>query len=108
LGIVLQPSGFISAFIAPQSEWPQTMMSRTPSAITAYSTVEVTPPFWVANGGTMLPALRHTNRSPGPACMICSGTTRESAHEIISALGLCPSGQSGIEALWFGKTCFRS
>jgi hypothetical protein len=35
----------ISAFIAPQSEWPQTMMSRTPSAITAYSTVEETPPF---------------------------------------------------------------
>jgi hypothetical protein len=36
-----------TAFIAPQSEWPHTMMSRTPSAITAYSTVEDTPPFMV-------------------------------------------------------------
>ena len=35
-------------FIAPQSEWPHTMMSRMPSARTAYSTVAVTPPFWVA------------------------------------------------------------
>jgi hypothetical protein len=38
----------------------------------------------------MLPALRHTNRSPGCACMICSGTMRESAQEIISALGAWP------------------
>jgi len=41
-------------------------------------------------GGTMLPALRQTNRSPGCACMICSGTMRESAPEIISALGNWP------------------
>ena len=34
----------------------------------------------------MLPALRQTNRSPGCACMMCSGTIRESAHEIISAI----------------------
>ncbi len=36
------------AFIAPQSLWPQTMMSRTPSTITANSTVAVTPPNWLA------------------------------------------------------------
>jgi hypothetical protein len=90
LGIASRPVGSATAFIAPQSEWPHTMMSRTPSASTAYSTVEDTPPFCVAKGGTMFPALRQTNRSPGCACMMSSGTTRESAQEIISALGLWP------------------
>lgn len=30
--------------IAPQSEWPQTTMSPTPSTATAYSTEALTPP----------------------------------------------------------------
>jgi len=84
-------SGLRKAFIAPQSEWPQTMMSRTPRATTAYSTAEDTPPLAWLKGGTMLPALRQTNSSPGSDWVISSGTTRESAHEIIRALGLWPS-----------------
>jgi hypothetical protein len=47
VGHALGRFGAASAFIAPQSEWPQTMMSRTPRATTAYSTVEDTPPFMV-------------------------------------------------------------
>jgi hypothetical protein len=47
VGHLFQALGSATAFIAPQSEWPHTMMSRTPSAITAYSTVEDTPPFMV-------------------------------------------------------------
>ncbi len=91
LGIRSRAPGCSRPFIAPQSEWPHTTMSRTPSAITAYSMAAETPPVTVAIGGTMLPALRHTNSSPGPTWVICSGTTRESAHEITSAFGCWPS-----------------
>ena len=73
--------------MAPQSEWPQTTMSRTPRATTAYSIAEETPPTTSEAGGTMLPALRQTNRSPGPAWVMCSGEPRESAQAMISALG---------------------
>ncbi len=51
--------------MAPQSEWPQTMMCLTPRAGTAYSMVAETPPMFEPYGGTMLPTLRHRNRSPG-------------------------------------------
>ena len=52
---------------------------------------EATPPVFCPKGGTMLPALRHTNSSPGPHWVIVSGMTRLSAQEIMRALGFCPS-----------------
>ncbi|VEB42210.1 Uncharacterised protein [Chromobacterium violaceum] len=43
-GIPLRSLPQATAVIAPQSEWPQTTMSATPSAVTAYSTEADTPP----------------------------------------------------------------
>src|SRR3546814_8218831 len=55
----------------------------------------------------MLPALRHTNMSPGSACMICSGATRLSAQEIMGAFGLWPSATSfANRSVRLGKTRF--
>ena len=76
--------------MAPQSEWPQMTMSRTPSTTTAYSIEAETPPVNCAVGGTMFPALRQTKISPGPDCMISSGITRLSAQEMTRAFGCCP------------------
>ena len=50
-------------------------MSCTPSAETAYSMLAASPPLEAPNGGTMLPALRSTNNSPGSACVIKLGST---------------------------------
>ena len=57
-----------SARIAPQWLWPQTTMSRTPSLSTANSTAAGVPwsPSGESYGGTRLPTLRTTKRSPGP------------------------------------------
>jgi hypothetical protein len=73
--------------IAPQSEWPQITISRTPSTATAYSTVADTPPGSGPYDGTVLPALRITNSSPGSRWVSNSGTTRLSGHVTNSALG---------------------
>jgi hypothetical protein len=94
LGIGWSISGWQRPFIAPQSEWPQTTMSLTPSARMAYSIADETPPFRVENGGTILPALRQTKSSPGPDCVMVSGITRLSAHDIIKACGCWPSRAS--------------
>ncbi|MCY1505804.1 hypothetical protein D9M68_400260 [compost metagenome] len=45
VGMLSRVCGFSTAFIAPQSEWPQMMMCCTPSAITANSMAVETPPF---------------------------------------------------------------
>ena len=73
--------------IAPQSEWPQTTMSPTPSTATAYSTEALTRRA-AAVAGTMLPALRITKSSPGSRWVSSSGTTRLSEQAMNSALGL--------------------
>ena len=75
------------AVIAPQSEWPQITTSVTRNAATAYSTDADTPPGSGPYDGTMLPALRITNRSPGSRCVTSSGTSRLSEHEMNSARG---------------------
>src|SRR5471030_2380231 len=85
------------ALIAPQFEWPQTTISFTPSAITAYSTVAETPPGSGPKGGTMLPALRITNSSPGSRCVTNSGTKRLSEQEIKRVLGF-----------WFNASFLKS
>src|SRR5471030_891277 len=77
------------AVMAPQSEWPQTTTSVTPSTATAYSTVAVTPPGSELYDGTMLPALRITKMSPGFCCVSSSGTTRLSEQVINRVLGFC-------------------
>ena len=72
--------------MAPQSEWPQTTMSRTPSAETAYSMVaETSSPR--LDRGAMLPAFLQTKSSPGPDWVIHSSDTRESEQAIKSASG---------------------
>ncbi|MDT4801972.1 hypothetical protein FQZ97_346870 [compost metagenome] len=45
VGMRSRVCGSITAFIAPQSEWPQMMMWCTPRAITANSMAVDTPPF---------------------------------------------------------------
>lgn len=45
VGMRSRVCGSSTARIAPQSEWPQTMMWCTPSASTAYSMAVETPPF---------------------------------------------------------------
>ena len=75
--------------MAPQSEWPQTMMCCTPRAITANSMAVDTPPFICPYGGTTLPTLRVTNRSPGELWVISSGMIRESAQVMNIARGFC-------------------
>ena len=68
------------------------MMSLTPSPRTAYSIVAASPHTDPGvYGGTRLPALRRTNRSPGSAWQIRSGTIRESEQAMNSACGFCPS-----------------
>ncbi len=70
-------------------KWPQITMSCTPSTATAYSTVAETPPGSGPYEGTMLPALRITNNSPGSRCVRSSGTTRLSEQVTNSAFGFC-------------------
>ena len=62
-------------------------MSATSSAATAYSIVADTPPGSGPYDGTMLPALRITNMSPGSCCVTSSGTSRLSEHEMNSVRG---------------------
>ncbi len=94
-GIAFRAAGCRSPFIAPQSVWPQTTMSRTPSPFTAYSIAEVTAPAAsLPYRGTMLPALRATKISPGSHCSRISGMTRESEQEMTSVCGVWPSRTS--------------
>ena len=76
--------------MAPQCEWPHTMMCLTPSSTTANSMAAASPDGPAVAGGTMLPALRITKTSPGPSPVIRLGTTRESAQVIRRYRGVCP------------------
>ena len=92
------------AVIAPQLEWPQITISRTPNTDTAYSTVAETPPGSGPYDGTMLPALRITNSAPGSTCVSSSGTTRLSEQVTNSVLGLCAVDRRLNNAICCGKT----
>ena len=89
-GMSFVSDGSITAFMAPQWVWPHTMMSDTARASTAYSMVPASPE-GMPHGGTMLPALRTMNRSPGSVCVIRFGTIRESEQVMKSASGSCRS-----------------
>src|SRR5471032_1922490 len=92
------------AVIAPQSEWPQITTSVTPSAATAYSTVAVTPPGSGPKEGTMLPALRMTNKSPGSRCVTSSGTMRLFEQEMNNVVGSCLVASFWKSSLRVGNT----
>src|ERR1700722_18130668 len=79
VGIVAKASGCSNPFIAPQSECPHTTTCCTFNAETAYSITALTPPIISPYAGTRFPTLRVTNKSPGPDCVISSGSIRESA-----------------------------
>src|SRR6266851_573836 len=91
VGIFSRLSGSSKPFIAPQSECPHTTTCSTFSAVTAYSITALTPPIISPYAGTRFPTLRITNKSPGPDCVINSGSIRESAHVTNSACGVCGS-----------------
>src|SRR5882757_2267102 len=91
VGIFSRLSGFSRPFIAPQSECPHTTTCCTFSAVTAYSITALTPPIISPYAGTRFPTLRVTNKSPGPDCVIISGSIRESAHVTNNACGVCGS-----------------
>ena len=78
-GMFAVQTGSATACIAPQRVWPHRTRCRTPSPRIAYSMVAASPLAAPGmNGGTMLPAFRSTNRSPGRVWQIRSGTMRES------------------------------
>ena len=80
--------GSSSPFIAPHSECPQMTMSVTPRAETAYSMVAASPPeALLPCAGTMLPAFRRMNTSPGSVCVSVFGLIRESEHVMNKVLG---------------------
>src|SRR6266481_4976438 len=91
VGIFSRLSGYSNPFIAPQSECPHTTTCCTFSAVTAYSITALTPPIISPYAGTRFPTLRVTNKSPGPDCVIISGSIRESAHVTNNACGVCGS-----------------
>jgi hypothetical protein len=74
------------------------------SASTANSTTAETPPSISPYAGTILPMLRQTNRSPGLACVIISGETRESAHVMKSVCGAWLWARLWNSSLLPGKT----
>jgi hypothetical protein len=55
----------------------------------------------------MFPALRKQNSCPGSDCVTICMSTRESAHEITTALGLWPFASSLNSARFWGKTSER-
>ncbi len=76
-------------------------MSATPSTSTAYSMVAVSPLGCSGRyAGTMLPAVRSSNRPPGRAPVISDGTTRESEQVMNSASGDCPAANAARSARW--------
>ena len=95
-----------TAFIAPQSECPQMTISVTFRAATAYSTVALTPPGSGPNDGTIFPAFRMTNSSPGSRWVTSSGTILLSEQEMNSALGVCPAASVLNNSRRAGKTSF--
>jgi hypothetical protein len=70
--------------MAPQCEWPHTTMFLIASTVTPYSIPEFSAPERWLNGGTMLPAFRITNNSPGSLWVTKAGLMRESAQPIHS------------------------
>jgi hypothetical protein len=84
-------SGFSSPSIAPHRVCPHTMTSLIPRAAIANSTVASSPPGVGLCGGTMFPALRTMNSSPGSVWVIRFGLTRLSEQVTNRASGRCPS-----------------
>lgn len=82
--------------MAPQPEWPHTVMLSTLSTSTAYSMAAATESSVdsAPGSGTRLPTLRTVNRSPGPLAVIMLVTRRESAQVRKSWEGRCPSRAS--------------
>ena len=85
-------SWFRAACMAPQRVCPQTMMFGMPSPFSPYSMVAASADGAIGlYGATMFPALRTTNRSPGSAWQIRSGTIRLSEQPMKRACGRCPA-----------------
>jgi len=77
----------IAALIAPQSLWPSTMISFTPSTATPYSVLPRVP------GSMLFPAIRETKRLPRSTSKTSSGEIRESAQVMIAANGFCSAAR---------------
>mmetsp|Transcript_67370 Transcript_67370/g.195100 ORF Transcript_67370/g.195100 Transcript_67370/m.195100 type:complete len:204 (-) Transcript_67370:239-850(-) len=81
----------VAPLIAPHWVWPRNTTSFTPRAFTLNSKLPTRLP---SAFDSVLPALRHTNRSPGCASKRSSTGARESAHPMMEAMGFCPYAAS--------------
>lgn len=64
----------------------------------------VIPPVWLVCGGTMLPAVRQMNSSPGSVCMRIAVSIRLSEQVMNSASGLRPIARRSNNSAFSGKT----